>query len=82
MYLKTQESIESAFASLEQHMKVHDWYYDYSDDHRVWTRGHNERSQINRLSMDLREKDKARVEALYDTYSPFRKEQKAREATG
>lgn len=24
----------------------HDWYYDYSDDHSVWTRGSRERSTL------------------------------------
>ena len=24
----------------------HDWYYDYSDDHSVWTRGSNERDKL------------------------------------
>jgi len=24
----------------------HDWYYDYSDDHSVWTRGSNERNTL------------------------------------
>lgn len=27
----------------------HDWYYDYSDDHSVWTRGSNERKQLNSM---------------------------------
>jgi len=24
---------------LEEHMKCHDWYYMYSDDHKVWLSG-------------------------------------------
>lgn len=27
----------------------HDWYYDYSDDHSVWTRGSNERKELNNM---------------------------------
>ena len=26
-------------AQLEAALKRHDWYYDYSDDHRVWSSG-------------------------------------------
>lgn len=26
--------------------KEHDWYFDWSDDHRVWTEGHNQRRKI------------------------------------
>ena len=36
----------------------HDWFYDYSDDHSVWTTGHENKQRIYRLAEDdiLREK--------------------------
>lgn len=27
-------------------LNAHDWYYQYSDDHRYWTRGSQERRQL------------------------------------
>jgi len=29
-------------AEFGQKLRQHDWYYGYSDDHRVWTRGRNQ----------------------------------------
>lgn len=28
----------------------HDWYHDYSDDHKVWTRGQRERLKLRQLA--------------------------------
>jgi hypothetical protein len=30
-------------------LRQHDWYYDYSDDDRVWNKGYDERKAMNRL---------------------------------
>jgi len=29
-------------------LNAHDWFYDYSDDHRVWCKGKEERSELYR----------------------------------
>lgn len=34
-------------------LRIHDWQYDYADDHSVWTRGKNEREKLVRLANDL-----------------------------
>ena len=34
-------------------IKHHDWYYGYSDDHRVWRRGHDESGALRRMHKDL-----------------------------
>ena len=37
---------------LEQYvlrLKSHDWYYEYSDDHNVWSRGIREKDDLRRL---------------------------------
>ena len=44
-------------------LNKHDWYYDYSDDHRVWTRGHDNWKLICRI----REKDEM-FEKIYQAY--------------
>lgn len=56
---------------LERLLKTHDWYYEYSDDHRVWERGRNERDDIRRqrdilcgLGMD------EIADKMYEKYRP------------
>lgn len=34
-------------------LKSHDWYYDYSDDHRVWKSGVAARDTLNGLRRQL-----------------------------
>lgn len=45
---KSQEvfTIGTAIENIEVKMKHADWSYDYSDDHRVWTKGHIEISGV------------------------------------
>ena len=38
---------------LAQCLKSHDWYYGYSDDHRVWSRGEEEHRRIYALYSKL-----------------------------
>lgn len=38
---------------LEQKCQSHDWFYNYSDDHRVWQRGKDERHVIDELLKKL-----------------------------
>jgi hypothetical protein len=48
----------------KQLLKSHDWFFEYSDDMRVWRNGHNEKLQIQRITQlnpDLK--------ALYDEYA-------------
>ena len=33
-------------------LEKHDWTYQYSDDHRYWSKGHNEAAEIRR-QMDI-----------------------------
>ena len=39
---------------LETMLKKHDKYYDYSDDHSVYTKGRNEWNNISKLSQQLK----------------------------
>tara|TARA_Y100001951_G_C11082055_1_gene151906 strand:+ start:169 stop:447 length:279 start_codon:yes stop_codon:yes gene_type:complete len=38
---------------LEELLNNHDWYYLYSDDNRVYVKGHEERERINELVAKL-----------------------------
>ena len=40
---------------LEQYYKdleKHDWYYNYSDDHRAWTKGLNESKRLQAICQE------------------------------
>ena len=39
--------MNEALINLDRLLAIHDWYYNYSDDHSVWTRGLSERDAIN-----------------------------------
>ncbi len=47
-------------------LKVHDWTYDYSDDHRHWQRGRDQLNQIQHIMNQ--NKDDSRYRALFDQY--------------
>lgn len=38
-------------------LKAHDWYYEYADDHRHWTKGQDERQAIIKIIRDIPMKD-------------------------
>jgi tRNA G26 N,N-dimethylase Trm1 len=40
---------------LEEKLQQHDWYYQYSDDHRVWKRGSEQSKVIQNLIKELQE---------------------------
>jgi len=54
---------ENLAGQLELLLRNHDWYYDYSDDHRSWTKGKRERDEINALVKKMPE---AEARAVWD----------------
>lgn len=62
-----------ALEMFEQMCKKHDWYFDYSDDHAVWTRGRDSESRLySRYNMLLQRYPEA-VKVIWDMYNPFLK---------
>lgn len=57
---------------LESLLKSHDWFYEYSDDHRVWTKGHNQYqkilSAIRELEMTYGKKGQTEAHKLISKY--------------
>jgi hypothetical protein len=49
-----------------QKLQQHDWFYDYSDDHRVWQRGVNSRDELYR-AFSIDEKFKV----MYNDYYAY-----------
>ena len=63
---------ETNWESFEHLLKIHDWYYSYSDDHRVWQRGQTAEDTLQRRFRSLKEVDAPRAQALYDKYKKGR----------
>lgn len=40
---------------LEAALRKHDWFHEYSDDHRVWKRGVEQWEAIRAMYMELRD---------------------------
>ena len=57
--------------NLESKLKAHDWFYHMSDDHRAYTRGRMQSTEINNL-MELARVagDGAAAAELYNKYNP------------
>ena len=53
-------------ATLEKLLKAHDWSYEFSDDHRVWQRGREERSAIDQEQKRLISNGLATVEEVQE----------------
>jgi hypothetical protein len=47
-------------------LEGHDWYFDYSDDHRAWDKGRKERYAIQ---AKMQENDKLRK--LWEAYADY-----------
>ena len=65
--------MNEALINLDRLLAIHDWYYNYSDDYTVWTRGQIERSAIDAEQRRLISEGLATAEelvALTDKYRP------------
>jgi hypothetical protein len=63
-------SIEVSLEALENKCRTHDWYYNYSDDNRVWSRGFDNYREINAILEKLGHSREA-IE-IHNTYAPER----------
>lgn len=61
---------------LEDALKRHDWYYQMSDSHSVWSLGQIESDLIKSLRQSLGYKE---TEELYKKYCPYGKRRKEKE---
>ena len=65
--------MNEALINLDRLLAIHDWYYNYSDDYTVWTRGQIERSAIDAEQRRLISEGLATAEelvAVTDKYRP------------
>lgn len=55
----------------EELLKTHDWFYDYSDDHRVWDEGRKQAFAIRVARTNLENEGlKAEADELFSKYQP------------
>lgn len=61
----------STLKEFSEACRTHDWYYEYSDDHRVWQKGRQERANINELYKVLDDNGlKEQAEEIRQQYAP------------
>ena len=64
-------TVSHALDQLEAKLKAHDWYYMMSDDHRVYTNGRHEQSEIRSIMDDLEGLGYGKdAKDLYNQYAP------------
>jgi len=57
---------------LEEHMKCHDWYYMYSDDHKVWLSGCQSVDAMSAKMNELKELGfEVQVDELWESHCPW-----------
>lgn len=63
----------STLSSFARMLRTHDWYYDYSDDHRAWCKGRDNWNRIQQTKAKINEmgEHKAQLgDALFLKYKP------------
>lgn len=68
-------AVESDFIQLLHDFKEacrrHDWYYQYSDDHRVWQKGSKQSANISAMFKELKEHGLGtEADKIYDEHRP------------
>lgn len=62
--------IKELFTTFETLLKCHDWLFDFSDDHSVWSRGHSERERLRSIALTLGKENAERVSDLWNAFAP------------
>lgn len=61
---------EPCLAQLQDALRRHDWYYNYSDDHSAWRRGRDHAQLIARLRAEAAAAGfAAQADALFNFYA-------------
>ena len=64
-----QHLIDGDLIRLRKMLQSHDWYYDYSDDHRYWRRGQQEWADIQALRRSIEARG-VNTDDLVEQYRP------------
>jgi len=63
-------STDELWEHFEACLKVHDWYFAMSDDHRYWIAGIAQRNHLDECVKRLNDVDASRKDALLEKYRP------------
>jgi hypothetical protein len=63
-----------ALEMFEQMCKDHDWYYEYSDDHNVWTKGRVAYARLQSKYQWMLTKCPEAANVIWESTNPFLKE--------
>jgi len=68
---KDNNNMNDKLQTLEKLLKNHDWFYQYSDDHRVYESGYRESNTINKVIEALKDAGLSKeAYTLYEKYLP------------
>ncbi|MCS5551602.1 MAG: hypothetical protein NZ811_08820 [Gammaproteobacteria bacterium] len=59
-------------STLEVQLKLHDWFFEYSDDQRYWEAGHKEREEIWETIEKLKLKGENELDQAMKLYKEFK----------
>lgn len=61
-------SMDTSLQALESKCRAHDWFYNYSDDHRAWSAGYDSKREINAILSE--HNHSAEAVAIHNKYAP------------
>ena len=66
--------IDNTLTNFINALESHDWFYDFADDHSVWSRGRDARKSLESMARNLvaNGKDSAEVATLWNESAPER----------
>lgn len=51
--MSTSQHYETPLDEYIELLQTHDWYFEYSDDHKVWARGQKQQQRLSFLRQQL-----------------------------
>lgn len=67
---KAEDLTGEIWTDLEHRLKEHDWFYAFSDDHRVWKAGELSRSILLKLMQEAAKIDPYKARKMFKRHAP------------
>jgi len=67
---KAEDLTGEIWTDFEHRLKNHDWFYAFSDDHRVWQAGELSRSILLKLMQEAVKVDAYKARKMFARYAP------------
>lgn len=62
-------NMSNIFQEYEKQLEYHDWYYEMSDDPKVYREGREARQKLEKLAKDCAAIDESKAKELWDKYA-------------